>query len=80
MSRFSGLKIEGEFMHSAVNQLRSLGILFGGAPGFFTPRVPPPFLNPPGSPEALSFYDVAPLKATRSPRPAWMGHSASGTN
>jgi NTE family protein len=64
MSRFSGLKIEGEFMHSAVNQLRSLGILFGGAPGFFTPRVPPPFLNPPGSPEALSFYDVAPLKAT----------------
>ena len=64
MSRFSGLKIEGEFMHSAVNQLRSLGILFGGAPGFFAPRVPPPFLNPPGSPEALSFYDVAPLKAT----------------
>jgi NTE family protein len=64
MSRFSGLKIEGEFMHSTVNQLRSLGILFGGAPGFFTPRVPPPFLNPPGSPEALSFYDVAPLKAT----------------
>ncbi len=36
----------------------------GGAPGFFAPRVPPPFLHPPGSPEALSFYDVAPLKAT----------------
>ena len=35
-----------------------------GAPHFFTPRLPPPFLFPPGSTEALSFYDVAPLKAT----------------
>ncbi len=59
-----GLTIHGEFMHSAVNQARSLGILLGGAPGFFTPRVPPPFLHPPGSCEALSYYDVAPLKAT----------------
>jgi NTE family protein len=46
------------------NQIRSLGILLGGAPGFFEPRVPPPFLYPNGSPEALSYYDVAPLKAT----------------
>ena len=51
-------------MHAAVNQMRSLGILLGGAPGFFTPRMPPPFLHPPGSAAALSFYDVAPLKAT----------------
>ena len=51
-------------MHAAVNQLRALGILLGGAPGFFTPRMPPPFLHPPGSPEAVSFYDVSPLKAT----------------
>src|SRR5271156_1546277 len=36
----------GEYMHAAVNQMRSLGILFGGAPGFFTPRMPPPFLHP----------------------------------
>ena len=41
--------IHGEYMHAAVNQLRSLGILLGGAPGFFTPRMPPPFLHPPGS-------------------------------
>ena len=47
-----------------VNQLRSLGILLGGAPGFFTPRLPPPFLHPPGSAAAVSFYDVAPLRAT----------------
>jgi NTE family protein len=59
-----GLATESTLMHKSVNQMRSLGILLGGAPGFFTPRVPPPFLHPPGSPGALSFYDVAPLRAT----------------
>jgi NTE family protein len=53
-----------EFTRSVINQVRSLGILLGGAPGFFQPRVPPPFFYPNGSPEALSYYDVAPLKAT----------------
>jgi NTE family protein len=55
---------DDEFTRSVVNQVRSLGILLGGAPGFFKPRVPPPFFYPNGSPEALSYYDVAPLKAT----------------
>ena len=59
-----GLNIHGEYMHIAINQMRSFGILLGGAPGFFTPRMPPPFLHPPGAAEAVSFYDVAPLKAT----------------
>ena len=59
-----GLNIHGEYMHVAINQMRSFGILLGGAPGFFTPRMPPPFLHPPGAAEAISFYDVAPLKAT----------------
>jgi NTE family protein len=59
-----GVDIHGDYMHTAVNQMRSLGILFGGAPGFFTPRMPPPFLHPPGSAAAVSFYDVAPFKAT----------------
>ena len=53
-----------EFTRSVVNQIRSLGILLGGTPGFFQPRVPPPFFYPNGSPEALSYYDAAPLKAT----------------
>jgi NTE family protein len=35
-----------------------------GVPGFFTPRVPPAFLYPPGSLEAISLYDTAPLRAT----------------
>jgi len=35
-----------------------------GVPGFFSPRVVPPFLAPDGSIGALSFYDTQPLKAT----------------
>lgn len=35
-----------------------------GVPGFFTPRVFPPMIATPGSPEALSFYDSTPLAAT----------------
>ena len=59
-----GLDIHGEHMHAAVNLLGSCGVLLGGAPGFFAPRMPPPFLHPPGSREAVSFYDVSPLEAT----------------
>jgi NTE family protein len=57
-------KFEGEIAHSLINQARSLGALLGGAPDFFKPRVPPPYLYPNGTLEALSYYDVAPLKAT----------------
>ena len=58
--------IEGsdEFTHTLINQASSWGTVVGGAPGFFQPRVPPPFVYPNGSPEALSYYDVAPLRAT----------------
>ena len=35
-----------------------------GVPGFFTPRMIPPTLAPPGSMAALSFYDSAPLAQT----------------
>ncbi len=35
-----------------------------GAPGFFSPRIPPPYLQLPGTPEALSLYDTAPLRRT----------------
>ncbi len=35
-----------------------------GAPGFFVPRVPPAFLAPDGTPEALSVYDTSPLRET----------------
>lgn len=35
-----------------------------GAPGFFVPRLPPAFMMPPGSLEAISVYDTSPLRAT----------------
>jgi NTE family protein len=35
-----------------------------GVPGFFEPRILPPIMAAPGSMEALSFYDSAPLIAT----------------
>jgi NTE family protein len=57
-------EIRDETIHRVVNQALAFGTLIGGAPGFFTPRVPPPYLKPPGSPGALSFYETAPLKAT----------------
>jgi NTE family protein len=41
-----------------------LSTLFGGAPDFFKPRVPPPYIHPNGTLEAISYYDVTPLKAT----------------
>ena len=58
--------LEGDGIHARtfVNQFRALGALLGGAPGFFTPRLPPPFLLPTGSPGAASFYDTSPLRGT----------------
>jgi NTE family protein len=38
--------------------------LVRGVPGFFAPRLPIPWLQPPGSLEATSYYDCAQLKAT----------------
>jgi NTE family protein len=35
-----------------------------GVEGFFKPRFPPAFTYPAGSPEALSYYDTAPLRET----------------
>jgi NTE family protein len=59
-----GFDLRNEAAHSLANQARAFGTLVSGAPGFFTPRLPPPYLQPPGSPAALSYYDVAPLKVT----------------
>lgn len=39
-------------------------VMLGGVPGFFTPRLVPPTLAVPGTPDALSFYDSMPLRAT----------------
>ena len=60
----AALEGSDEFSRTLINQFRSWTALVGGAPGFFQPRVPPPFLYPNGAPEALSYYDVSPLRAT----------------
>src|ERR1700759_1574987 len=49
---------------SAFNEASAALIATFGVPGFFTPRVPPAPLWPPGSPQSLSYYDTAPLKKT----------------
>jgi NTE family protein len=58
------IDITDEFSRRLVNQLRAFGILLFGAPNFFAPRLPPPSLWPPHNADAVSYYDVAPLKAT----------------
>jgi len=58
------LKLEDEFAHTIINQIRSLSILLFGAPGFFKVRQPTPLLYPSMSPAAMSFYDTAPIKGT----------------
>lgn len=59
---FASFKIGDERFRNLVNQTRGLAILLFGAPNFFTPRLPSPFLHSIISPADLSFYDVGPLK------------------
>lgn len=47
-----------------LHEWSAAAVLAGGVPGFFVPRMVPPTFAVPGSAEALSFYDTAPLKAT----------------
>ena len=46
------------------NGLSFAGTATFGIPGFFMPRLVPPFFAPEGTPDALSFYSTAPLKKT----------------
>ena len=51
------------FYHRLIKQSRALVAVFFGAPNFFKPRLPPPFLGSTKDPSTLSIYDFAPLKA-----------------
>lgn len=64
VSLFDNIPIHGDMVRSFVNQTRAMGTIFNGAPQFFTPRMPPPFLLPKGNSGASSFYDTSPLKET----------------
>jgi NTE family protein len=53
-----------DMLRPLFNSLSFAGTATFGIPGFFSPRLVPPFLAPEGTPEALSFYSTDPLKAT----------------
>jgi NTE family protein len=61
---FDSFEPHGDFARTLFNQASSLRALLGGTPGFFNPRLPPPFLQPEGTLDAISYYDTAPLKTT----------------
>jgi NTE family protein len=51
-------------MRPAYNYLSAGVVATFGSPGFFVPRVPPPFFTAGGGPGSMSFYDTTPLKRT----------------
>jgi NTE family protein len=53
-----------EWIEHAWNQVAASNTISFGVPGFFKPRLMPPFAQPSGSLEALSFYDTSELKRT----------------
>src|SRR5215467_4359112 len=56
--------LRGDLGHVLLNRLRAGATLLEGAPGFFKPRIPPPYLAPPGTIEATSWYDTTALRST----------------
>ena len=54
----------GDRARSLFNETSAALIATFGVPGFFSPRLPPAPLWPPGSPQSQSYYDTAPLKKT----------------
>ena len=54
----------GDRGRSLFNETSAAMVATFGVPGFFQPRFPPAPLWPQGSPQALSYYDTTPLRAT----------------
>jgi NTE family protein len=54
----------GDVAHGLLDGFSAFQALVAGAPGFFEPRFPPPWLMPRGLPQATSYYDTGALKAT----------------
>jgi NTE family protein len=52
------------WIRSWFNEVSASVVAVTGAPGFFTPRFPPPMMALPGTPEAISYYDTSPLRQT----------------
>jgi NTE family protein len=56
--------LRGDLSRGFLNRLHASGAVLNGTPGFFTPRLPPPYLYPPGTIEATSWYDTSSLRST----------------
>jgi len=56
--------LEGDFARGIFNEWSALASVTSGVEGFYSPRMPPAWLQPWGTEGALSFYDIAPLRAT----------------
>ncbi|MBV8923832.1 MAG: patatin-like phospholipase family protein, partial [Bradyrhizobium sp.] len=56
--------LKGERSRAVFNETSAAIIATFGVPGFFTPRIPPAPLWPPGSAGSLSYYDTSPLRKT----------------
>jgi NTE family protein len=54
----------GSWAREAFNRASAAIAASVGVPGFYRPRIPPPVLQPAGTPAALSVYDNAELAAT----------------
>ncbi|MGQ3673548.1 patatin-like phospholipase family protein [Xanthobacter sp. TB0136] len=55
---------EGDIFRQIRNQLSATMTVLRGQPGFFSPRIPGPLLQPAGASGATSFYDTSPLRET----------------
>jgi NTE family protein len=60
---FAGLW-QGDKARGWINQIAANRTMMGGVPGFFTPRMPPPYLLPAGVAGVTSYYDVTSLRST----------------
>jgi NTE family protein len=58
------LPTKSDTVRQWLNQISAYSALAGGAAGFFTPRFPVPWLHPPGTTAATSFYDTGCLGQT----------------
>ncbi len=56
--------IEGDLARGIFNEWSALASITSGVEGFYSPRIPPAWMQPWGTDGALSFYDTMPLRAT----------------
>lgn len=55
---------KGDAANAFANRMSAVTASLVGVPGFYTPRMPSIWFQPPGSIEATSFYDISDLKTT----------------